>query len=282
MKWTPVAYAYDGSFAGFLSCVFESYLRREEPMCFSAPEEERISLYPERSVPTDAARARRVYASLAVRISPAGQALAARGFLTCLEERERLLYQFIRLGYQRGSALLRDLTDHRVAALHQAVRRLNEEAHKYTGFVRFSDQGGVLLAEIEPKNQVLPLLRGHFCARYNTEAFLIYDRTHRQVLLHDPRGLPGGENPGGRRWAILPAEDFRAGAPGEEERAWRALWRRFYDTIAIEGRENERCRRTHMPKRYWNCMTEFQSDGAEALPGAGAAGRALLSQAEEL
>ena len=159
---------------------------------------------------------------------------------------------------------------------------MNEEAHKYTGFVRFSDQGGVLLDEIEPKNQVLPLLRGHFCARYNTEAFLIYDRTHRQVLLHDPRGLPGGENPGGRRWAILPAEGFRAGAPGEEERAWRALWRRFYDTIAIEGRENERCRRTHMPKRYWGCMTEFQSDGAEALPGAGAAGRALLSQAEEL
>ena len=37
-----------------------------------------------------------------------------------------------------------------------------------------------------------------------------------------------------------------------------------------------------MPKRYWNCMTEFQSDGAEAPPGAGAAGRALLSQAEEL
>ena len=32
MDWTPVSYAYDGSFAGFLTCVFASYAHREEPM----------------------------------------------------------------------------------------------------------------------------------------------------------------------------------------------------------------------------------------------------------
>ena len=50
---------------------------------------------------------------------------------------------------------------------------------------------------------------------------------------------------------------------GEEERAWRGLWRRFYDTIAIEGRENPRCRMTQMPKRFWGTMTEFQNETEE-------------------
>ena len=28
-------YLYDGTFAGFLTCVFESYAKDEEPACFS-------------------------------------------------------------------------------------------------------------------------------------------------------------------------------------------------------------------------------------------------------
>ena len=59
MDWTPVSYAYDGSFAGFLTCVFASYAHREEPMSFSTPEDGRISLWPERTVDTDEARAQR-------------------------------------------------------------------------------------------------------------------------------------------------------------------------------------------------------------------------------
>ena len=58
-------------------------------------------------------------------------------------------------------------------------------------------------------------------------------------------------------------EAFRAAAPGREERDFRRLWRRFYDTIAIEGRENPRCRMTQMPKRFWGTMTEFQNEPEE-------------------
>ena len=46
--------------------------------------------------------------------------------------------------------------------------------------------------------------------------------------------------------------------PDETEAKYRLLWKRFYDTIAIRERENPRCRMTHMPKRYWGTMTEFQ------------------------
>ena len=98
MDWTPVSYAYDGSFAGFLTCVFASYAHREEPMSFSTPEDGRISLWPERTVDTDETRAQRVYRSLAPRLGQEGRRLAVYGFLTCLEERELHLWRFLRLG----------------------------------------------------------------------------------------------------------------------------------------------------------------------------------------
>ena len=44
----------------------------------------------------------------------------------------------------------------------------------------------------------------------------------------------------------------------EAEERYRALWKQFYRTIAIESRENPRCRMTHMPKRYWENMTEMR------------------------
>ena len=52
---------------------------------------------------------------------------------------------------------------------------------------------------------------------------------------------------------------FAAGLEaGAEERRYQDLWRRFYDTIAVEGRINPQLRRGNMPMRYWPNMTEFQ------------------------
>ena len=51
-------------------------------------------------------------------------------------------------------------------------------------------------------------------------------------------------------------EHFSLEEPDETERQFRALWKQFYHTIGIEGRYNPKCRMTHMPKRYWENMTE--------------------------
>lgn len=258
MIWTQVCVCYDGSFAGFLSCIFESYANYEEPVEFQSQEQLCASFYPQRTVTTHREHAERVYRSLAAKFGTAGQELVERGFLTCLPEKELWLWRLIRMGYRQGPSVTRALTDPVVDQVYKAVFHLNHEAHLLTGFVRFSQQDGVLVGEIEPKNRVLPLLRPHFCGRYPQERFLLYDRTHREALFHQPG-----------QWAILPAEDLHLGSADEEELSYRKLWRSFYDTIAIEGRYNPKCRMTHMPKRYWSTMTEFQTDGAssgQALP----------------
>ena len=249
MSWLQVCYEYDGTFPGFLTCVFDSYAHREEPMAFLGPEDGRYTLWPVRRVDTDRARADRVWRGIGDKLGPRGQRLAYRAFLTCLEDREVHIWRFLEYGFARGTRVLADLGDSRVDTLRRAVDHLEGEAHLYKGFVRFSDQGGVLLSEIRPKNRVLPLLGKHFAGRFNTERFLLWDSVHREALVHQPG-----------QWTIAPLEELDPGPPGEEEVTYRRLWRRFFQRVAIQGRTNPRCQNTHLPKRFRNMMTEFLPD----------------------
>jgi probable DNA metabolism protein len=242
-------YRYDGSFDGFLCCVFESYAMREAPIAILAESETQGVLFREKWIPTEEDRAGRVFRSMAAKISPSASELVQLGFLTCLPEREMLLYRFLQLGYRLGANVTDRLTDDTVCALHRAVKHLNNEAHRFKQFVRFSDFEGVLTAVIDPKNNVLPLLQEHFCTRYSAETLFLYDRTHRLALFYH-NGRAG----------LYPVESFTPSAPGQQEREYRALWRRYYDNAGVEGRENPRCRMTHMPKWYWKNMTEFQRE----------------------
>lgn len=247
--WPLVNYRYDGTFAGFLSCVYDSFTYHEAPAAFFSPEDDRFSLYETRNVATNRANAKRVYASWRKKISPTAQEWAADGFLTCLPEREMVIYRFISLGYQVGPGVTRWLTDGRVEPLYKGVQFLKNEAHLLKGFVRFGDYGGFLAGRIQPKNRVLPLLRGHFCARYNTEQFLLYDETHREALFYRPH-----------EWVILPLTALRLPEVDPSEAGYQALWKTFYDAVAIEGRYNPKLRMSNVPKRYWANMVELRPE----------------------
>lgn len=251
MAWRDVVFQYDGTFEGFLCCVFESYVHKEFPIAFSG-DEECWSLYEVRYVVTVREHAQRVYQSI-LRRSKAAADVVRRGFLTCLPEKESHLYAVIRKLYDEGPAFLRNTADPVYYPVAKALRHMGGELEKLRGFVRFSDYSGVLGAEIEPKNRVLPLLRRHFCDRYANEAFFIYDRTHRELLVYAKNHS-----------RILPMDSLQLALPGDEEVAFRRLWKRFYETIAIKERYNPRCQNTFMPKRYRGTMTEFLPDDYEA------------------
>lgn len=248
MTWREMIYQYDGSFDGFLCCVYESYTQKERPTAFVCDEDDEPSLFEIRAVVTDCAHAQRVYRSF-LKISPNVGLFLRRAFLTCMEDKEMAMYRFIVKLYREGTPLLTRLSDADYVPLLRAVRHLSGEAEALRGFVRFSEFSGVLGAEIEPKNRILPVLRAHFCNRYHNESFFIYDRTHREALLYS-----GGVS------RIVPLEHFEMAPPDETEANYRRLWRRFYDTIAIRERENPRLRMSNMPKRYWGTMTEFQGE----------------------
>lgn len=241
-------YLYDGSFEGFLCCVFDSYANQEVLTAILRDEDFLVTLFSSRFIRTDKGHANRVFKKL-VKVSPYAANLVQKGFLTCMPDKEIALYRLILKLLREGPGFLRNISDETLSPVYSAVRHLNGEAHLLKGFVRFSELGGILGSEIAPKNQVLPILRSHFCARYQNEIFFIYDRTHREALFY-----------AGGKAVIRPLEDFQMAMPDEKEAAYRLLWKRFYDTIAIKERYNPKCRMRNMPKRYWNTMTEFQSD----------------------
>ena len=182
MAWQDVVFQYDGSFDGFLCCVFESYVHKEFPIAFYS-DEECFSLYSVRSILTVPEHARRVYRGIFKRSKRAAE-LLHRAFLTCMEDKELHLYTFVRKLMDEGPDFLRNQSDAAYYPVAKALRHMSGELEKLRGFIRFSEYSGVLGAEIEPKNRVLPLLRNHFCNRYANESFFIYDSTHKDLLLY--------------------------------------------------------------------------------------------------
>lgn len=74
-----VTYCYDGSFEGFLCCIFESYRNKEVPTAICCDEDFAPTLFAVRSVATDPDHARRVLRKLTI-CSPVCANLVRPGF----------------------------------------------------------------------------------------------------------------------------------------------------------------------------------------------------------
>ncbi len=246
---SAVNYVYDGSFEGFLSLVFDSWRKKELPAMVFPAGAEQLTLFPSFFIETDDEKSLRVEKGI---IKAAGRDAfykVEQCFLSCVDGKELLLLDYIRLCIGHGKKVLSMLADNTVHAVEKAAFACAREGHHYKGFVRFSVHGDVMTAVIEPKHSVLPLIAGHFCERYHAENFIIYDKTHGSALIYSK----------GNR-AIVPAEGFEPPRADTSEIEARRLWKLFYDTIAIEQRDNPRCRMSMMPKRFWSCLTEMEED----------------------
>jgi len=255
LNQSNLIYHYDGSFDGLLCCVFESYDKKEIPLDIILMDAPQTMLFPTKEIKTDSPKANRVLASIPTKMGPQALDFVRHAFLTCYTQKELYILLFLRLGYRYGPSVMGMLTDNIVNTLFKAVKHLNNESHLLKGFVRFSVANNALVAEIEPKNYVLPLLTEHFCQRFPEERFLIYDKTHGMALVYKPY-----------QSAVIPIDALEMPEPDEKEQSFRELWRLFYDTIEVQGRFNPKCRMTHMPKRYWKYMTEFDRPPKKSLP----------------
>ncbi|WP_082652134.1 TIGR03915 family putative DNA repair protein [Gorillibacterium timonense] len=245
---TDVVFVYDGTADGLLTCIFESYARKIIPIDIQPEGSAEPVLFDVIEIPTVEEKARRVEQGIRSKLGQEALDLIQNGILTCHPHKELVVLRYVRLGLREGQDALNRLADDTVHSLHKAVQGLNREVNKWMGFIRFSAYGQVLVAEIEPLNEVLPLLAPHFCDRYEREAFLIYDRTHKKALVHRP-----GEH------VIMEVDELTLPEASRDEEAYRTMWQRFYETIAIQERINPRGRMNHMPKRYWKHLTEMAS-----------------------
>lgn len=112
-----------------------------------------------------------------------------------------------------------------------------------------AQSSALMFSEIEPENRILATLGAHFTDRFPMMNFAIYDRTHRECLVH----------PAGKGWAVLEDVDLEEDlirCYSRKEQEFARLWKGFVKSISIEERSNPRCQRNFMPKKYWKHMTE--------------------------
>ena len=241
-----------------LSCVFESFEKKEIPMKITC---DGFSLFGIKYIQTDEAKAERILAIIPKKINRRTLDYVKCSFLANIKAKEIALIHFLREGFLRGSRFIEvintgfspsrtivagALDNNYVSKIQKGVDLLALEAHRFVQFVRFSDIDGALVGIIEPEHNVLPLMAEHFTDRYPNDNFLIYDKNRQLGLIYTDRQV-----------RIEHLEDYQMPALSQEEKNYQKLWRLFYDTVAIKERRNERCRMNFMPKKYWKNMTEF-------------------------
>ena len=246
---TDTVYLYDGSLDGFLCCVHTCIYERELPCAIWEESAAQPSLLVQKVIISEREKARAVRKSIGEKLSKEILRLVETVFLSCLKDKEMALLRFLIKAYREGTKVLNMLGHSEVGVILGAERHFFRERHLLLGFIRFSDYNGALAAVITPKNFVLPFLATHFIQRYPNENFMIYDKTHRAALVYQ-NGVK----------SIIPLEQLTLPPADDTEREYQRLWKQFYDTIAIEPRYNPRCRRTMMPKRYWENMTELSDE----------------------
>ncbi len=241
-------FAYDGSFEGFLSGVFDSFSMKVLPVDFVIFDDMEPSLLKIHYIETNFEHAERVKNGIAGKLGISVLTMVEKAFLFDGKGKETAILRFIWKAFREGKSTGSKIGDENVNRVFKMCTAVNNEAERFRQFTRFSDTNGALVAVIYPKHFVLPLIKHFFCARIKNEHFMIFDAEHNAALIHSPE-----------KTAIIPVESLEL--PEDSDGGfYSGLWKSYYRHIAIGDRYNPTCRRTHMPKRFWQYLPEVQEE----------------------
>ncbi|NPV39004.1 MAG: DUF4130 domain-containing protein [Brevinematales bacterium] len=162
-------------------------------------------------------------------------------------ERERLSLRYALLLKEKGNMIRRALHHEIVHKVMRIRRAYFFEVHRFQGLVRFREIGGWLYGPIEPTYHILPYLWGHFRRRLPQERWILHDVRRDVAVLFDKE----------IHWASgFVLQDTLSRLESEKEKEIQALWKSFYQSIAIPERKNPRQQRQMMPKKYWKYLVE--------------------------
>lgn len=250
---------YDGSFEGLLCCVHAIFYQKLKPIkILSHDENLQFSLYNSIYIETNKEYFSKVYNSIKNKIDPSALVLIQKAFLTksYREENfgntEMIICKFLVKAYKTGGIIMNNPAIEEFYNINKLVLYLSREAHNFLGFTRFSQYRNILFAKINPENNIIPLIFPHFIERFPSNEIIIFDEN---------REIAGFYS--NNKFNIAPVsfteiDNALALSETSEEAKFQKLWRIFFDTISIESRENYKCQRNNMPKKYWCNLSEFQ------------------------
>ena len=246
---------YDGSFEGFLTCVFTIYEQRLKVSGIEVMENERPELFSvSEEIITDHKKALRVEKSIRTGISQKHWREIYWAFLSEQEGIEMLLLQYIKHILKQESSGSTDYSNKYVLTVAQTAKKVFREKHRMEAFVRFKlTKDDIYFAHITPDFNVLPVILDHFESRYADQKWVIYDKRRKYGLFYDLEKTeyflfsPGQKEPDSQ----LNSEYFT-----ESESEYEELWQNYFNSTNIKSRKNSKLHLQHVPKRYWRYLSE--------------------------
>ena len=249
------ALIYDGSFDGFLSCVFQVYDLKLKQVNIQPESAVQPSLFGvSDEVLTDPVKADRVWTGVKKKTSATGRTRLYYAFLSEQPQIENLLLRYIQYALRSPAPIDSDFANADVLKVTQIAKSVGREKHRMEAFVRFRlTKDEFYFANIEPDFNVLPLISKHFKRRYADQKWLIYDLKRNYGIYYDLEKVDFID-------LRLP-EDFDATKTSEdffasEELEFQTLWQDYFKSTNIASRKNMKLHIRHVPKRYWKYLSE--------------------------
>ena len=249
-EYIDTVFLYDGTFFGFLTIVFDSYVENRIPIKIYAEKDYENNLIEKTYyVKTDDEKAGRVFNGIKKNISFDTLQITYNAFLSGKKDKELSILKYVLAGFNIGHSINNMLTCDYVMDTMKLKKNTWFEAHRLKGLVKFRCVKETLYyAPIHPDNDVIEIVGQHFVKRLPTQDFILHDKNRNKAFIFNQKESKIIELP----------SDFKLPEFSDEEKLYQSLWRTFFKTIAIEERTNPKLQRSFMPKKYWQDLIETQ------------------------
>lgn len=232
----------DGSEISFFTAVFDAFT--EKNCLITSDKDVQLSLDSEViNVDCDTQKCERVRQGIAKYDSYAEEDIALV-LRSCDNLKEQTALEYIKKLMQIKAPIRKRLSLTEVIKFNDILHKVTNEAHKLKGFLRFMEcSNGVLYAPYSPDHDITDLLMPHFAARLKLP-FIIHDIKRKIAGIYN-----------GTAWVTAYADSAEI-CLSENEKAFKNLWKRYYQSVNIEERPHVKQMKCYMPVRYWKFLPE--------------------------
>jgi len=251
MENTEFIYICDGTIEGLLSAIYKSYYSRDNVFDIISSDDFQSSFaYEYRNVATDFKQAQKVAYAIKSKISRLAFESVINVWLTESRLRGHHILEYTKLGFKKGKDVDCMLTQENVAFVQMMSRKVEFEVHRFLGILRFSKlHDGSFFSSISTDYNILSLIAEHFSQRLSEDRLIIYDEKRENAILAD-RG----------EWILVNGIKMGEVTLSQDELAFRDMWQRYFEAIAIKERTNKKLQRSFIPVRYWSNVTELKKE----------------------
>lgn len=244
----------ENSLEGILTAIYEAFVQKKKMSHFSDGDisisigegQNMVLFATEIRVETDLDKAYKTLDAVRRQISFHAYNWTISALCHFAPDRGDAVLGFLIRGFAMGNPVTEDYANPYVMRVMELARKTDNESHNYCGFIRFHDMGRFLYGEVEPKCNVLPLVKEHFDDRYPNEHYVIYDKKRKYALVHRAHGES----------IFVSGDEWNINLHGHQD-AFEELWKSYFEHIAIEERKNPHCQNNLLPKWYRKNMVEF-------------------------